>query len=215
MYLLAVGRRNYLVEGVSGTGKTSVCDELEGRGYHAVHGDRELAYQGDPITGAPVEGGMHEHHLWRVEKVKALVADQAEAATFFCGGSRNLSDFIDLFDGVFVLEVDLDTLRRRLDDRPEDEFGGRPAERELIERLHGSREDTPDGIVIDATVPVARVVDEILDSTALPPRRMGRGSGESQGVRGGGSGAAEGLGRTRPDGYRVGGANEGSASVRG
>ncbi len=99
-YLRPVGRRNYLVEGVSGTGKTSVCDELEGRGYHAVHGDRELAYQGDPITGAAVEGGTHEHHLWRVEKVKALVADQDEAATSFCGGSRNFLDFIDLFDGV-------------------------------------------------------------------------------------------------------------------
>lgn len=43
----SVGVRNYLVEGVSGTGKTSVCEELNRRGYHAIHGDRELAYQGD------------------------------------------------------------------------------------------------------------------------------------------------------------------------
>ncbi len=41
---------------------------------------------------------------------------------FFCGGSRNFSHFIDLFDGVFVLEVDLDTLNQRLDRRPEDEW---------------------------------------------------------------------------------------------
>ena len=34
-----------LIEGLSGTGKTSVCDELQRRGYHAIHGDRELAYQ--------------------------------------------------------------------------------------------------------------------------------------------------------------------------
>ncbi len=162
-----MGRRNYLVEGVSGTGKTSVCDELQRRGYQAVHGDRELAYQGDAATGAAVEGGSHEHHLWWVEKVEALVADQNEAATFFCGGSRNFSDFIDLFDGVFVLEVDLETLRRRLEQRPEDEFGGRPSDRELIERLHESGEDTPDGTVIDATAPLARVVDEILRRAGL------------------------------------------------
>jgi len=105
-----VGRRNYLVEGVSGTGKTSVCDELQRRGYQAIHGDRELAYQGGPTTGTEVEGGTHEHHLWRVDKVKALVADHDEAATFFCGGCRNHLDFIALFDGVFVLEVDLNTL---------------------------------------------------------------------------------------------------------
>lgn len=161
-----MGRRNYLVEGVSGTGKTAVSDELQRRGYQAVHGDRELAYQGDPATGAAVEGGSHEHHLWRVEKVRALVADQNEAATFFCGGSRNFSDFINLFDGVFILKVDLGTLRRRLEQRLEDEFGGRPSDRELIERLHESGEDTPDGTVIDATVPLAHVVDEILRRAA-------------------------------------------------
>lgn len=168
-----MGRRNYLVEGVSGTGKTSVCEELQRRGYHAIHGDRELAYQGDPATGAAVEGRTHDHHLWQVEKVRALVANQDEAETFFCGGSRNFSNFIGLFDGVFVLEVDLDTLKRRLDERTEDEWGGRQAERELIERLHQSGEDTPDGIVIDATAPAARVVDEILGVTALNRREFG------------------------------------------
>jgi Cdc6-like AAA superfamily ATPase len=45
---LAMGMRNYLIEGVSGTGKTSVCKELQRRGYYAINGDTELAYQGDP-----------------------------------------------------------------------------------------------------------------------------------------------------------------------
>ena len=68
-----------------------------------------------------------------------------------------------MFDGVFVLEVDLDTLNRRLAGRPEDEWGRKEAERELIARLHQTREDIPkNGTVIDATAPVARVVDEIL-----------------------------------------------------
>jgi gluconate kinase len=154
--------RNYLIEGVSGTGKTSVCKELRRRGYHAINGDNELAYQGDPGTGKPTDGRTHEHHIWHVDKVKAIVANQDESVTFFCGGSRNFSKFIDLFDGVFVLEVDLDTLNRRLDERP-DEWGGKPGERELIVRLHQTKEDTPkSGIIIDATAPVARVVDEIL-----------------------------------------------------
>ncbi|HEX8995577.1 MAG TPA: hypothetical protein VF812_06065, partial [Ktedonobacterales bacterium] len=86
-YHLAMGRRNYLIEGVSGAGKTSVCTELQRRGYQAIHGDRELAYQGDPETGKPTGGLKHEHsaafisehHIWDVEKVKALVANQDEA----------------------------------------------------------------------------------------------------------------------------------------
>jgi broad-specificity NMP kinase len=171
-----MGIRNYLIEGVSGTGKTSACNELQRRGYHAIHGDRELAYRGDPETGEPREGFAHEHHIWHVDKVRALVANQDEAVTFFCGGSRNFSKFIDLFDGVFVLEVDLDTLNRhtlnrRLDERPDDEWdGGKPMERELIARLHQTKEDIPkNGIVIDATAPIAHVVDEILRQS--PPRR--------------------------------------------
>ena len=41
-----MGMRNY-----SGTGKTSVCKELQRRGYYAINRDTELAYQGDPETG--------------------------------------------------------------------------------------------------------------------------------------------------------------------
>ena len=167
-----MGVRNYLIEGVSGTGKTSVCNELRRRGYHAINGDRELSYQGDPETGEPLDGFVHEHHIWDVDKVKSLVADQRHAMSFFCGGSRNFPRFIDLFDGVFVLDVDLDTLNRRLAGRPVDEFGGKSSERELIARLHATKEDVPKNAVsIDATAPIARVVDEILSKCRKADQR--------------------------------------------
>jgi hypothetical protein len=169
-----MGARNYLIEGVSGAGKTAVAEELQRRGYHVVHGDRELAYVGDPETGEPLDGPPresvtdrlawgHEHWIWPVDKVKSLIADHCHPISFFCGGSRDFLHFIDLFDAVFVLDVDLDTLNRRLAGRPEDEFGGRPSERELIARVHATKEDNPKNAVsIDATAPIARVVDEIL-----------------------------------------------------
>jgi hypothetical protein len=161
-----MGLRNYLVEGGSGTGKTTVCRELQRRGFHAVNGDNELAYQGDPETGEPTDGHTHENHIWHLEKVRRMVADHDEEVTFFCGGSRNFPKFIDLFDGVFVLEADLDTVNRRIDERcrvDPDDWGGRPSERELIARLHQTKAGIPEnGIAIDATSPVAHVVDEIL-----------------------------------------------------
>lgn len=175
-----MGVRNYLIEGVSGAGKTTVCDELLRRGHHAIHGDRELAYQGDPETGEPLgrvsaaasPDFVHEHHIWDVEKVKALVADKTNAITFFCGGSRNSAHFIRLFDKVFVLDLDIDTLNRRLAARPEDEFGGRPIERALIARLHATRVDIPKvAVSIDATAPLAAVVDEILAKCGAAGRR--------------------------------------------
>ncbi|MER7070907.1 AAA family ATPase [Terrabacter sp. NPDC000476] len=162
-----MGVRNYLVEGVSGTGKTSVCRELARRGLHAVNGDTDLAYQGDPVTGERLETADHEHHVWDVARVRAIVADDSEPATFFCGGSRNFPAFVELFDEVFVLEVDLETLLARLDRRPPGEWGSEPAERDLVVRLHASREDVPaTGVVVDATRPLTEVVDEILRHTS-------------------------------------------------
>jgi gluconate kinase len=169
-----MGRRNYLIAGVSGAGKTTVATGLEQRGHHVIHGDRVLAYRGDPATGAPLNcpAGLSEvaavdwlnsHWIWPVDRVHALIADHSHPVTFFCGGSRNQRHFAYLFDAVFVLDVDFHTLNQRLATRPKDEFGGRAVERALIGRLHATREDAPqNGICIDATRPPAAVVDDIL-----------------------------------------------------
>ena len=161
-----MGVKNYLIDGVSCAGKTTVCDELQRRGYHVVHGDDELAYWGDPKTGKPVDGSSDGHRtwIWGVEKVRALVADQTHPTTFFCGGSRNADRFIGLFDEVFVLEIDLETLNRRLAARPETEWGGTAQEGEAFARAqHATKVGLPaNAIIVDATAPLASVVDEIL-----------------------------------------------------
>jgi broad-specificity NMP kinase len=174
-----MGVRNYLIEGVSGTGKTSVATELQKRGFHVIHGDRELAYRGNPLTGEPLDCSVHEqtipdvafghrHHLWDIDKVKSVVSDQSHAISFLCGGSRNFDQFIGLFDDVFVLEIDVQTLARRLATRPADEFGRTPAERELVLTLHATKEDTPSSATtIDATAPLADVVDDILSKCGV------------------------------------------------
>jgi len=165
-----MGERNYLVEGVSGAGKTTVAEELQRRRYQVVHGDRVLARTGDAVTGRPLQEPTtgwsaeqkHQHHIWDIDQLQALVADKSRPVAFFCGGSRNSASFINLFDQVFVLEIDAETLNRRLDARP-DEFGNQPEERALVLRLHRTREDLPSGgVSIDATRSVTEVVDEIL-----------------------------------------------------
>ena len=164
-----MGVNNYLIDGVSCAGKTTVCTELHRRGYQAIHGDRELAFWGDLKTGRPLAGSVDEHRawIWDIEKVRALVADQKHEATFFCGGSRNSSQFIGLFDKVFVLEIDLDTLNQRLAARPEDEWGGTASEGESFARLqHETKVGLPkNAILIDSTAPLSGVVDTILEKT--------------------------------------------------
>jgi broad-specificity NMP kinase len=95
-----MAKRNYLVEGVSGTGKSSVCDELRRRGYKAINGDRELAYQGDPETGKRTAAYGHEYHIWDVDKVREIAAKKEDEVIFFCGGFRNLYKVLDLFDKI-------------------------------------------------------------------------------------------------------------------
>ncbi|MDG4824349.1 hypothetical protein O7635_21065 [Asanoa sp. WMMD1127] len=102
--------------------------------------------------------------------MRTIIADESEPVTFFCGGSGNVAKYVDLFDGVFILEVpDLAEVMRRIDERvavdPSD-WGGRPEERELIARRHRAREMLPQtGTAIDTTAPITHVVDEILRLT--------------------------------------------------
>jgi hypothetical protein len=162
--------KNYLIEGSSGTGKTSVATELERRGFHVVHGDRALAYIGDPETGAALDGPPpgadrvlwgYAHWIWPVDKVRAIAADITHPVTFFCGGSRNFDKFLDVFEKVFVLDVDIETLNRRLDGRP-DEPGFAPEERAVVLCYHRSEVYLPAGVSIDASATVPSVVDDIL-----------------------------------------------------
>jgi hypothetical protein len=161
-----MGIRNYLIDGGSGTGKTTVCDELQRRGYQAIHGDRELRSARTARAESEPAGEDHLPPTWDLAKVAALLADQDEPVTFLCGGCRNSSEFIGLLEGAFVLEVDdLDAVMRRIDARvavdPSD-WGGRPEERDVIRRLHRTKEGIAAGCAIDATASLERVVDEIL-----------------------------------------------------
>jgi broad-specificity NMP kinase len=141
-----MGVRNYLIEGISGTGKTSVCDELQRPGHHCIYGDRELAYQGDPRTSEPLDGFAHEHDIGDVDKVKPWWPTEVTRHRSCAAAPGISSVLIDLFDGVFVLEVDLDTLHRRPAVRPQDEWAdGRangnslPDCRRRKKTFHGTR----------------------------------------------------------------------------
>jgi hypothetical protein len=90
-------------------------------------GTRSTAQSADRIVWG------YAHWIWPVDKVRAIAADTTHPATFFCGGSRNFHKFLDLFDKVFVLDIDVETLNRRLDGRP-NEPGFEPVERALVLR---------------------------------------------------------------------------------
>jgi hypothetical protein len=107
---------------------------------------------------------------------------------FVCGSSRNRDRFLPYFTKIFNLRIDDDTMRRRLQERTNNEFGKQSEEVELMLRLNRSDEKPAGAIDVDATEPLDQVVDEVLrlancrttsDSTPTPWSKRGSTIGRS------------------------------------
>ncbi len=155
-------RRNYLVEGLSGAGKSSVYEELVRRGYTAISTDRAWAYSADPDTGLPGGPIHHDNWMWDQRKAVSELESPEPEVLFVCGSSRNRDHFLPYFTKVFNLRIDDDTMRRRLQARTEDDWSLGQEGVELMLELNQSDEGPAGAIDVDATQPLSQVVDELL-----------------------------------------------------
>src|SRR6476620_4655231 len=170
-----MARRNYLVEGLSGAGKSSVYEELVRRGYKAISTDRAWKVQAGPDTG--LRGGP-VRSVWHEQKAVDELDRSEPEVMFVCGSSGNRDQFLPYFTKTFNLRIDDDTMRRRLRERTNNDFGKQPEELELMLRLNRSGEKPAGAIDVDATRRLDQVVDEVLrlancraaiSDSALPP----------------------------------------------
>lgn len=155
---------NYLIEGISGTGKTSVCDELQKRGYKALEADEAFGFYGDPKTGLPTENKHQLNWVWDRKRVDEALKDKTETI-FVCGGAMNQNEFIHYFKKVFTLYVDDDTLRNRLLKRTNNDFGKHPEDlARQLEWNKGAIEYAKQRgtTLINATKPIDAVINEII-----------------------------------------------------
>ena len=157
-----MARRNYLVEGLSGAGKSSVCEELIRRGYEAISADRAWAYHADPDTGLPGGPIRHDTFIWDEQKSVGELESPEPDVLFVCGSSRNRDRFLPYFTKVFNLCIDDDTMLRRLQERTDDDWPLGKEGVELMLTLNPSGEKPAGAIDVDATQPVDQVVDEVL-----------------------------------------------------
>ncbi len=89
-----MAKRNYLVEGLSAAGKSSVYEELIRRGYKAISTDRAWAYHADPDTGLPGGPTHHDHWMWDQQKAVSELESPEPEVLFVCGSSRNRDHFL-------------------------------------------------------------------------------------------------------------------------
>jgi uridine kinase len=76
-----------LVEGGSGSGKSSVAEGLTKRNYSAITSD-QLCYNGDTETSEPVETRKHDTWMLDLPKILSLLKNDDDI-TFICGGACN------------------------------------------------------------------------------------------------------------------------------
>jgi gluconate kinase len=184
-----MANRNYLVEGLSGAGKSSVYEELIRRGYKAISTDRAWKVHADPDTGLPGGPMHHDNAVWDQEKAVSELESPEPDVLFVCGSGRNRDRFLPYFTEIFNLRIDDDTMRRRLQGRTNNDFGKQREELELMLTLNRSDEKPAGAIDVDATQPLDQVVDELLrlancstvasDSTLTPWSKRGSASGQS------------------------------------
>jgi gluconate kinase len=163
------------ITGVSGSGKSSVCEALKEQGRVAVDADSEGLSQwvhrvtGEPVVNPPypVPAGWLRDFGWRVrpEAVESLEGRLASEVGFLCGGFENDDDVWPHFDRVVCLAVDEATLRARLTCRTTNHFGKHPEElqaalgwRLVVENQYRER----GAVIVDATQPLNVVVAQVL-----------------------------------------------------
>jgi broad-specificity NMP kinase len=165
----------YLVTGQAGSGKSSVAAELCRRGFVAYDTDAMPGVSGFDYaaTGSPAPPGTGEisHPIdftrfawnWRVDRLHELLASAEDV--FICAITSNAVSLRHLFDVVYVLTLDGETLLERLRARTDHDFGKDPDEAAAVLRHNGVIGDEwreRGGVLLDATRPIRDIVDDIL-----------------------------------------------------
>jgi gluconate kinase len=162
----------YLVTGRSGSGKSEVGRELKRQGILSFDGDlvAGLASWVDLATGKPANVNDYaaiDSSLigwnWNSSVLENLLTQHD---TFFlCGSADNQLGYHELFTKVFVLTLNPETQRERLQKRTEHDYGKDPHMQEEIITNQAVFVEQALGlgaIAIDSMLPVSHVVDQIL-----------------------------------------------------
>ena len=104
--------RRVLLTGMSGTGKSSVVEELVARGYKAIDTD-------DGFCDVQPDGRQH----WREDAIEKLLATEDADVLFVAGCEENQGRFHPRFDHIVLLSAPLETMVERLQTRKNNPYG--------------------------------------------------------------------------------------------
>lgn len=117
-------KKAFLVTGVSGSGKTTICEQLIADGYEAYniedidgmfkmyHKDTGKIFKG--YDNADPEQIKNARWICDTNKLKKLLKNQKTDSAFYCGIASNMEELIPLFDKLILLKTSQDILYKRL-----------------------------------------------------------------------------------------------------
>ncbi len=175
----------YLIDGLPGTGKTTLGKILKSQGYEVYDGDEDnLAHWYAHDTGEQVAKEREErtpeflqtHSRHLDPKAVAKLATQTTNKTIFITNDPgNLLEVARFFDQCFALVLDEPTRQQRIDTRTNNDWGKLPHEREHDSQLAlkaPARYQQFSHIPLDASQTPASIADELLELITKLPQRL-------------------------------------------
>lgn len=165
------------ITGISTSGKSTLATELHKQGYEAYDTEHNgISAWHNKTTGerAAEFGKIPERtpewasqHEWLISKDwVAETADRAkDKLIFLCGGSANEAEIRAMCDKVIWLKTNEATIRQRVNNPRDHDYGTRPHELNAAIEANKHKEieySAYGAIIVDATQPIEVVVDEIL-----------------------------------------------------
>lgn len=140
------------VTGIPGVGKSTIQRELKRLGYEAYDIDQPRfggptnLVTGESVHLPPIDMRSKEwfdRHEWRVSRdaVQSLKNESINTTIYLCGTTTTEHLIWDLFDKVLYLHVDEETLKQRLANRKDNDFGKSEDEMKIILPRYHEAED--------------------------------------------------------------------------
>jgi dephospho-CoA kinase len=150
--------KRVLITGMSGTGKSTVIQELSARGYRAVDLDQ-------PGWSVHADDG---DWIWNEDRVWRLFSEAGDGMLFLSGCAENQVKFHEQFEHIVLLSAPQQVIIDRLATRTNNPYGKDPAELAevlgYLETIEPRLRRVAD-YEIDTSVALEEVVEKVLELT--------------------------------------------------